>query len=859
MMSYILMMHMILDAPDSGPVRNAQAELQRALQKQGVEIVAEPTPGKASIVKIVAGLAGRNGELDRLLKENALSVPSAAESLLIKKVQGKEGLTLLLAGRDERGLVFALREAAAGIEAAGKGADPLSAILEGAESPALKLRSISMHLLNADLEREWYFSEEFWRQYFGMLVKNRFNTFILRFADQTNYMAPPYPWLFDLADYPEVGVVGLSKADQARNLAMLRRIGELATEYGLDFALAIWQQKPVLEKNVPFAPYAHNYGPSALKNLPADEKLVDYGTKALARLLQECPTIKRLQLRINYESGIAEAIQPQYFRELFSVLKSLSRPIQLDLRYKGLNQSTVDQAVAAGLDVTISTKFWCEHMGLPFHPTTQDPMYSATRYGYGTLLRSPRKYKVAYQLWNQGTSRVLIWGDPDYAARFAESCAEGDGDGFEVFAPLTDRGWGNEPGVWRILAKPELEYYRWESERYWMFYLSFGRMGYNPKAAPQVVQREFTARFGAAADAMDRASRRASQVLPLLTATTMTSASEWSYWPEMDLCGSLDLYSVVPPSDHGQFYGIRAWKSLSGWLHGAWSPSPRGFVEEALLGDVESKWTPVQVSQELDRLAEESLAALEQARQKVANPEDAEFRAMAVDVQALAWLARYHAAKKRAATHLAFFHATQEPGRLLKVREHAEEALKAWGQLVQVTDGFYSTNLVFGRSRETVGTPAKPVNAHAGHWKDRLPNVKADVNFAKALIAKHNVTNQTFRQYPGEVPPAQTPVIRHTPVVASGADSDIVIEAQVESIHPLKKVLLRFRPMDQTKAWTVMPMQETGKGLYRVVIPHDRFDANYDLLYYLEARIEGGGTLWPDWRAQAPYIKVKIR
>ena len=849
----------VCDAPDSRPIQYAVGALRSALIKVGITVA--PSGAESSIVpvRVVAGIAGRQGELDRLLDENALSVPPDAESLLIRKVQDKGGITLLLAGRDERGLVFALREAAAGVASADKGADPWSAVLEGSESPALKLRSISMHLLNADLERDWYFSEEFWRQYFSMLVGNRFNTFILRFADQTNYMAPPYPWLFDLADYPEVGVEGLGKEEQARNLAMLRRIGELATDYGLDFALAIWQQKPVLEENVPFAPYTHNYGPSALKNLPADEKLVDYGTKALARLLQECPAIKRLQLRINYESGIAEAIQPRYFSELFSVLKSQSRPIQLDLRYKGLNPSTVDQAVAAGLDVTISTKFWCEHLGLPFHPTTQDPMYSASRYGYGTLLRTPRKYKVAYQLWNQGSSRLMIWGDPAYAARFTESCASGDGDGFEVFAPLTNRGWGNEPGVWRILARPELEYYRWESERYWLFYLSFGRMGYNPRTAPRVVTREFAARFGAAAEAMELACRRASQVLPFVTATTMTSASEWSYWPEMDLCGSLELYSVVPPSDHGQFYGIRAWKALPGWLHGSWSSRPNGFVEEALSGDVEAKWTPVQISRELDRLAEEALAALELARQKVVNPEDAEFRATAVDIQALAWLARYHAAKKRAALHLAFFHATQEPGRLLKVREHAEAACRAWGQLVQVTDGIYSDNLVFGRSREEVGTRAKPVNAHAGHWKDRLLNVKADVDFANALIAKHNVTNLSFRQYPGEVPPAQLPVIHHTPVVASPPDRDIVIEAQVESEQPLRKVLLRFRPMDQTKAWTVITMQETGRGQYRAVIPHDRFDATYDLLYYLEARVEGGGTLWPDWREQAPYINVKIQ
>ncbi len=872
---------MVLEAPDSSPLQHAAGELKSALLEKGFGLLPADAPGNTATVRLVAGLADYSQTVDSLLKEHQVILSEVPESLLIKRLTGKHPVTILLAGRDERGLVYALYEVAQAIRVGRAVPRPASAgsvvpavlggtskkedvdvfagLVEGSESPFLKVRSLSVHLLNADLEREWYFSEDYWRQYFAMLIRNRFNTFILRFADQTNYMAPPYPWLFDLPDYPEVHVEGLSKDEQARNLAMLRRIGELATEYGLDFAVAIWQQQPVLSKNVPAAPYAHNYGPSALRNPPGEAKLADYGPKALARLLKECPSIRRLQLRLNYESGIPEAIQPQYFRALFAVLTSQPRPVQLDLRYKGLSKETVDQAAAAGLDVTISTKFWCEHFGLPFHPTTQDPLYSANRYGYGTMLHRPRNYRVAYQLWNQGSNRILTWGDPDYAARFTESCALGDGEGFEVFAPLTDRGWGNEPGAWRLLAKRELEYFRWESERYWPFYLAFGRMGYNPKASEAVWKREWVARFGAAAEAMERACRSASRVLPLLTATTMTSASEWSYWTEMDLCGPLDLYSVVPPSDYGQFYGIRAWKALPGWKDGSWSGTPRGFVEDALAGDVEAKWTPFQVSRELDRLADEVLTAVDAARKKLATPSDAEFRSVEVDLRALAYLARYHAAKKRAATHLAFFYATQEAGRLVRVCEEAEAAAKAWESLAQVTDGVYSDNLVFGRSREQVGTPAKPVNAHAGHWKDRLPNVRADVEFAKGLLARHNAEGQAFHVYPGEVPPVHPPVISHTPVTATGSGTDLVIDALVQSEQPLKKVLLRFRPMDQTKAWTVIPMEDAGKGHYRATISSRQFDANYDLLYFLEARVEGGGTLWPNWQDQTPYVKVKVR
>lgn len=846
-----------LHLPDLPPLQHALQALMSAFQARGMEVAVNPTKAQKVDVRIVAGIAGKSPAVDALLREYRLTVAPQPESLLIHRCPGKP-LTLLLAGADARGLMYAMLETAEAVRLAPKEGDLFANLCTGSETPALQVRSLSVALQNADLERGWYFDEAYWNQYFAMLARDRYNSFLLRFADQTNYLAPPFPWLFDLPEYPAVAVGGLTKDAQARNLAMLRRIGELATAHGIDFGLAIWQQQPVLEKGMPVGPYVPNFGPTTLANLPSGAQLADYSTKALARLLQECPTIRSLQLRVNYESGIPEKTQHEYFQALFSVLKRQTPPVRLDLRYKGLEMKTVTEAEAAGLPVAVSTKFWCEHMGLPFHPTTQDPIYSPSRYGYGTMLKRPRNYQVTYQLWNHGSNRLLLWGDPRYAARFAESCLLGDGTGYEVFAPLSNRGWGNEPGAWRLLSTPAQEYYRWEYERYWLFYLAFARMGYNPQTSALVWKREFAARFGAAAADVEQAYLAASQILPLITASGQPSASEWSYWPEMDLCGSLETYSVVPPSDYGQFYGIRTWKAVNGWNSETWSSTTNGFVEDAIAGKVEAKWTPFRVSAELDRLATVSLTAMEAARKRSVNPPGAELRATEVDMQALAYLARYHAAKKRAATHLAFFHATNEAGRLVKVYDYAVEAANAWEALARVTDGVYTDNLVFGRSREQVGTAAKPVNAHAGHWKDRLPNVQADVAYAHALLTKYQGSGQPYRVFPGEVPPAQLPRISHTPVTTTRANADIHLIAQVDSPAPLQKVLVYYRPMDQTKLWTAVPMQDAGNGQYQATISSKAFNATYDLLYYIEARIDGGGTLWPNWTEQAPYCKVVV-
>src|SRR5262249_51269770 len=159
-------------------------------------------------------------------------------------------------------------------------------------------------------------------------------------------------------------------------------------------------------------------------------------------VLAACPAIRGVQLRMNEESGVSEDQQADFYRPLFEAIAGCGHPVRLELRYKGLRPETTQAAVAAKLDVTASTKFWCGHLGLPYHPTAEDPLYRDSRYGFGAMLYNPRDYRVIYRLWTVGTQRLLLWGDPQYAARFAKSCRLGAGEGFEVFAPLSNKGYG---------------------------------------------------------------------------------------------------------------------------------------------------------------------------------------------------------------------------------------------------------------------------------------------------------------------------------------------------------------------------------------------------------------------------------
>ena len=850
---------LVIDGALDSPPRHAVDRLIEALKQRGYNLEQDAGIDTSARMNLVIGVAGRSQTLDQLMARHNLEIPSAAESLRVARLADES--TVLITGRDPRGLAYAVYEVAESIRLASAD-DPLDSIRQVSESPHLRTRSVTTQIFNEDVERSWYESEDYWRWYFEMMARNRFNNYSLTFGHNTNYMIPPYAWLFEVPEYPEVQVEGVSETRRAENLHRLQRISAIAREYGVDFTIGLWTQLPVVKVRVGL-----DFGPSPVRGLPEGMAGGDYCAKGLRRLLQLCPDITGVQLRMNLESGIPHNQQEAYYKAQFDAITTCGRPVRLDLRYKSLSQRTIDLAKAAGLDVTVSTKYWCEHMGLPYHPACEDPAYAASRYGYGSMLHYPRNYRVTYRLWTVGTSRLLLWGDPNYAARFAESCRLGGGEGFEIFAPLTNKGYGNEPGAWNIFTDESLVSTQWEYQRYWPYFLSFGRWGYNPKTPDAVWRRQMVEHFGKAGRMMDRAYRQASQILPLITATTQFSAGNWRFWPEMIPCMHLDAYRAIQPSDYAQFYAIAPFSSRQHWRGEGWAAKHSAFVEDVLAGNLNSKTTPIQVSRMLDDLANQTLAALDAAASSGVDLDTPEFRATALDLRVLAHLARYHAEKKHAAVHLEFFRLTNDKARLPLVYQHIRRALAQWEQIVQLTDGKYNRKMVLGFSPAHNSDFPDRLHDHTGTWKDRLPQVRADVAFAADLMRKNAMDPDadyesvvpSIKRYPGETPPKSCPVITHEPVLEAAPGRDLELSVKVTSEHPLRDVSVYFRPMDQTRAWKRIAMTRTEDGAYAVVIPGSNIDPRFNFLYYLEAREAHGGTFWPDWQQQTPYIIVKVQ
>jgi hypothetical protein len=577
-------------------------------------------------------------------------------------------------GADSRGLLYGLLEAAEQIRKNGR----ITAAKGASKTP---MRGIRYFLHNADLERDWYYSKEYWDDYLSMLARNRFNRFNLVFAHQTDYLAPPYPFWLELPEFPTIRAKNLTAAQREKNLEMLRYIAQGAVARGIDFALGVWEHNIQDYRRPPMIPMTEGL---------TDDNIGPYSYAALKKILQLIPEISSVQMRTNNESGIPQPRQVDFYRNhVFKAMKDCGRPVILDLRGWIVAGGMVKAAGEVGIPVRLSTKYWSEDLGRPYQPAE-----TYNNYSYLNFLEKTRTYKFYWELWGLGSHRLLLWGDPVHVRRAVSTFDLAGSEGFEIDPPLAQKGFGNAPGKWGIFADEKRNFWKWEFERYWLFYQLWGRLSYDPGTAASVWEDELRRRFGAAAPDVMSAYAQASQVLNEIVAVHLADPNMY-IWPEINPGGLTDSYREVSPSD---------------WRYVAGIPEA---VSNRLNGVATAKQSPDETAKRFDTMARLTEEALARAAKQIKG-DNREWLSTQSDLAVLANLARYHAHKQRGTYLLAFFDRTRDESVLPEARREFEGGLATWKKLIAITDGVYPRQMAYGP-------------ADIGHWVDKLPYVEHDL------------------------------------------------------------------------------------------------------------------------------------
>ena len=95
---------------------------------------------------------------------------------------------------------------------------------------------------------------------------------------------------------------------------------------------------------------------------------------------------------------------------------------------------------------------------------------SFTRYGYADLLRDDRRYTMRYRVFS-GTQRLLLSGDPDWAAAYSRAYQFCGSTGADLMEPLTCRGRRGTrragQSLWDMPMRTLAPRWDWQKYAYW--------------------------------------------------------------------------------------------------------------------------------------------------------------------------------------------------------------------------------------------------------------------------------------------------------------------------------------------------------------------------------------------------------
>jgi hypothetical protein len=822
----------VADATIGQPVAFGLEQLKETLQAQNIPYKQVSSLDKAKgDILIIAGLASEESDM-----------PSAPESLKIWETKQNGRTLLYVSGSDDTGLMYALLDIANRISWADNANKPLQYVRETTNEPYVEERGIAFYVMHRRYWESRLYDENYWHAYFGMMAKNRLNMVEFLFGyENGGFLAPCYPYFFNVEEFPDVKMIDITPEQQKKNVDSMNRLIDIAHSYGVGVRLGVWDHiytggvqaggNPDFEY-VPGKPLPWQTVGLNSDNINAYTKL------AFAKFLKTFPNVDAILFKTNNESGLTTEQLHEFSNNVFETVAATAPDMLIDIHSKGITDTLIRNAINLGLNFRIAPKFWMEQMGLPFSPTHVNREDQRNRrHGYADFLRYPQEYKMLWKLWNGGTNRVFLWGDPEYVRRFAESSRLYNSSAYAVYEPMATKmesQWHDEEPF--ELLQSKYQYYDHEFERYWYFFQTFGLWGYDPQTPEDVSIKEFEKRLGKAGPVIKEGINLASQLLPKIVTATYPYRffPTTSAWVEKQRLGDLPLYATAEGSDIQQFLS---------------------FDDEArvLLGEIESaKVRPSTTALWLTKMANAVLKKAAEAEKLGAGSDNKELYSSIVDLRMLANLALYHARRVPAAVSYNLFLRTNDIAALNEAITHERNAIEAWKQIVEAAGDHYADNILIGSS------------ALAGHWRDELRFLQRGLDRLKLQQVNFQPAGKVVSA-PRYQPATDSSnsnffTIEDFPVVNAKAGEPVTVKVKVKANNGLKWIRLQHRSINQYRSFDMLPMKPTAeKDVFEVTIPAENIDTRFDLMYLFEVMDNSGkGFIFPDLNKETPYRIVNL-
>lgn len=753
------------------------------------------------------------GELDQALAQHRLTRANieATVTIAVKPepddqafALDRSGTTVTIAAGGPAGAKYGLLELAEQVRAAS--GDSWREIVAGLRSTKQK-PWVAIRADNAFIHIHPFVLNDLtmWRAYIDMLARNRFNMLDLHGAydlDTTGF-SNLYPMLVRVPGYPGVG----NPAEQAKNLASLKAIVAYATSRGVRVALMNYS----IDEDRPRSP---TKPPSPIKGVPAGQ-IADYTAKATAQLIRELPQLYMLGFRVGETGQPADFFKQAYLRG-FAMAGNNSLRLYTRSWLTSKEQLEPIAAAAPGkFDVEI--KYNGEHLGLPYQAMQE----RFATYSYEHYLDRPADYGILWQVRSNGTHRFWSWANTDFIRQTVRTFRLGDARGFTLESPVSYFS-PYAAKMYRAPADQAVFPYVWQKD--WMWYLAWGRLGYDPELPEATLIQTWRDHYGAGGDAAYRAMQAASRVVPLVYAYRFIGADHRDYSPETET-GYTTNDSVV---------GSRTPIPLSLLQYAQdQTEDDRSFlpIDKFVLGKmdglVDGRYGPFAVAARLHDASGEADRAIADMPPLTGRAAD-EWRLLHTDLAAAARLGDYHADRIEGLVWLDHGVRTNERGEIDQANVLLKRSRDAWAALAGLADPVY----------QPLNNPLRRQKAFS--WGPALADLEKldatteDLWNARPKGAHHNplLLTDTDKGGTGGLGVAGQPTYR---IAADG--KSIAVTAKASAARPIDRVILWWKPLPSDAHWRAQEMIMGNDG-WRAEVPFTR----EGLMYAVEVQDVGGNA-----------------
>ena len=407
-----------------------------------------------------------------------------------------------------------------------------------------------------DPNRWWFQNDDYWTTLLDTMAHSRLNWLDIHgMWDVSSTRAPNlYAYFVTSPSFPKVGV---PEEVKRANLARLNRVVQMAHERGIRVSLMAYEANLRIPQNQN-PPYAQS-----------EENIYKYTREAVEQMIRGVSGLDAIGFRIG-ESGRSES----FFKCYGEAVKLSGRNIPLVTRSWITRRQRVLPLARASNDFTVEIKYNGEQWGAPY-PVAGGRMATWNSYSFEDYLSdagSPSKnaktwpgwsaegggkwpnnpYKEVWQVRANGTHRIFPFYNPDWVRRSISAMKVGTASGYTIEGE--DAYYPKSPLYY--LSNPKDQYCDWIHQRDAMYWMTWGRLGYDPNTPDSVFDAQVVQWFGPQGQRIADIWKNASQIVPLAFMANSLGPDHRDHAPELETGGDTQGFIDGQPFDPFVFRSV---------------------------------------------------------------------------------------------------------------------------------------------------------------------------------------------------------------------------------------------------------------------------------------------------------------